>query len=121
MRKRARRSELTWGYSLPPWLEDAGLKSSTAGAVWAGAVSGCVACANATWPASRGINTKPIDAALMTVLLGPETVVGPTDTMMMGLLTRDAGCRPVARRGWRRATGQLCYTGSCHGSRRGRD
>ena len=33
MRKRARRSELTWGYSLPPWFEDAGLKSSTAGAV----------------------------------------------------------------------------------------
>ena len=80
MRKRARRSELTWGYSLPPWLEDAGLKSSTAGAVWAGAVWGCVVCADANWPASRGSNTKPIDAALMTVLLGPETKVGPTDT-----------------------------------------
>src|SRR5215213_5065253 len=73
MRKRARRSELTWGYSLPPWLEDAGLKSSTAGADWAGAVWGCVVCANAIWPASRGSNTKPIDAALITVLLGPET------------------------------------------------
>src|SRR3954454_18205512 len=76
MRKRARRSELTWGYSLPPWLEDAGLKSSTAGADSAGAVWGCVACANAIWPASRGSNTKPIDAALITGLLGPETRSG---------------------------------------------
>src|SRR3954468_17133781 len=72
MRKRARRSELTWGYSLPPWLEDAGLKSSTAGAGWAGSAWAGVACANATWPASRGSNMKPIDAALMTVLLGVE-------------------------------------------------
>src|SRR6478736_5576772 len=79
-RKRARRSELTRGYSLPPWLDDAGLKSSTAGADWAGAAWGCVVCANAVWPASRGSNTKPIDAALMTVLLGPATKVGPTDT-----------------------------------------
>src|SRR5947208_3661230 len=84
MRKRARRSELTWGYSLPPWLEDAGLKSSAAGAVWAGAAWGCVVCANAIWPASRGSNTKPIDAALMTAFLGPGTRVEPTDTRRWG-------------------------------------
>src|SRR3954464_8118753 len=84
MRKRARRSELTWGYSLPPWLEDAGLKSSTACSDWAGGVWGGVACANAIWPASRDSNTKPIDATLMTVLLGPETEVGPTDTRGWG-------------------------------------
>src|SRR4051794_22780902 len=95
MRKRARRSELTWGYSLPPWLEEAGLKSSTAGAVWAGAVWGCVACANANWPASRGSNTKPIDAALMTVLLGPETKVGPTDTRRWGCCPVKPGADPL--------------------------
>src|SRR5262245_25123087 len=76
MRNRARRSELTWGYCLPGWLEDAGLKSSTGGAVWAGVV-----CANASWPASRGSNTRPIDTAFMTVLLEPETNVGQTDSV----------------------------------------
>src|SRR3954468_18746282 len=77
MRKRARRSELTCGYSLPPWLEDAGLKSSNAVAVWAGVAWAGGVWANAIWPASRGSNAKPIDANLMAVLLDPETKVGP--------------------------------------------
>src|SRR4051812_7185506 len=81
MRKRARRSELTWGCCLHGWLEDAGLKSSTAGAAWAGAVRDSVVCANASWPASRGSNMRPIDAAFMTVLLGPETNVGPPERL----------------------------------------
>src|SRR5262245_35383030 len=51
------------------------------------------------------LRLRPVPAALMTVLLGPEKV-GPTDTShkMMGLLSGYAGCRPIPRSGWQRAT-----------------
>src|SRR5947209_5404499 len=72
-RKRMRRSELTWGYCLPSWLEVAGLKSSF-GAAWAGASLGGAGlsgagCASASWPASRDSNARPSGAVLMTMLL----------------------------------------------------